>query len=401
MINDHIHFGGGGDAVFRLEKKAYEDAGYEVFTFSQSSVAPGNISTRDYVCITSGSRFLSKIGKFLGVPSVYASLRKVLTEVKPHFIRVHLVSNYPVDIYSALHGYEFSQTLHGPNLFCATSWGNLKKDSSACDLGIGIKCWSNGCVSLPTMALYKQLSLRIAPSLKKNVLFFHCPSKQIEEKALLHGYHPTIHIPLGVDYEFINALPATHDGTPTLLYVGALAEVKGVQYLPEILGLVKKKIPNIKLVICGRGNLEDFLRKEFLKRKLLKNVEFKGFVEHEKMAELYRQASVFICPSIYSEQFGLVGAEALACGVPCVGSNVGGIPEWLHDEQWGFLVPPRNVEMLAQKVMILMKNKSLRIEFGQKGREFILENHHPRAYQQRWLEIAKKQISLSNQGDIT
>ena len=46
MINDHIHFGGGGDAVFRLERSCYEDTGFEVFTFSQAEEKPAKTSSR-------------------------------------------------------------------------------------------------------------------------------------------------------------------------------------------------------------------------------------------------------------------------------------------------------------------------------------------------------------------
>lgn len=390
MINDHIHFGGGGDAVFRLERRAYEEAGHKVFTFSQAIETPDDASDHDFICIVGKGQLVAKAGKFLGAPYIYQSLKRLLDRIQPDLIRVHLVSNYPAAIYPALMGYPVIQTLHGPNLFCATSWGNLRRDGSACELGIGVKCWRRGCVSLSTALLYTSLDIRIRPWVKKTVQLYHCPSRQIQEKAESLGYKPTIHIPLGIDYEFVHAVPATHNGPPVILYVGGLIEAKGVLLLPDALARIKQQVPNVKLILCGRGPMEDLLKLEFAARGLCDHVEFKGFVDHTQIMNIYRGASVFVCPSIYSEQFGLVGPEALACGVPCVGSNIGGIPEWLHDGEWGYLVPPRDSVALADRVTSLLLNRETRLYFGRKGRDFVLTTHDPSVYQNHWLTIVRQ-----------
>lgn len=390
MINDHITFGGGGDAVFRLERQAYEEAGYEVLTFSQAPEASVEATERDTVCHVSKGRLAAKVGKFAGAPNVHRSLKHLLERTRPDLVRVHLVSNYPAAVYSALTGYPVIQTLHGPSMFCATSWGNLRLDGADCELGIGTKCCKRGCVSLWTMLLYTQLDLRVRPRVKRTVQLYHCPSRQIQSKAEALGYGPTIHIPLGIDHSFVRSKPAAHEGPPTILYVGGLLEVKGLLFMPDALARVKERIPNVKLILCGRGPLEERLKREFAERHLTLNVEFKGFVDHSRIVELYRSAHVFVCPSIYSEQFGLVGPEALACGVPCVGSNVGGIPEWLHDGEWGYLVPPRDSSAIAECVTSLLLDREMRLRFGKKGRDYVLATHEPDTYQKRWLEIVRE-----------
>lgn len=390
MINDHVHFGGGGDAVLRLERQAYEKAGYEVFTFSQSAKRDATATDHDFICRESNQRFINKIGKFIAAPHVHESIKRVIKETKPDLIRVHLVSKYPASIYRALEGHNVVQTLHGPNLFCATSWGNLRRDSSDCELGIGLKCWQRGCASLVNTSLYSWLDYRVQPSVKKVVNLFHCPSKQIEHKARSLGYGPTIHIPLGIDRDFMTADATCHEGTPTLIYVGALVKEKGLLTLPDALQLIKAQVPNVKLLLCGRGELHTHLRQKFDERKLSENVEFMGFVPHREMFKHFKNSHVLVLPSIWAEQFGLVGPEALACGVPCVASRVGGIPEWLHDGKWGYLVPPRDPAILAERVVRLLKDKSLRLQFGAAGRAFARRVHCPEAYQQHWLDLAKR-----------
>lgn len=388
IISDHIHFGGGGDAVLRLERQAYEKVGYEVFTFSQSSKVEEFATASDFICRESERRLVNKIGKFIAAPHVYESLKRVLQRTRPDLIRVHLVSKYPASIYHALEGQNVIQTLHGPNLFCATSWGNLKIDSSDCELGIGLKCWRRGCTSFVNASLYSWLDYRTQSQVKKVVKLFHCPSKQIELKAKTLGYGPTVHIPLGIDKEFMSVEAACHEGPPRLLYVGALVQEKGLLTLPDALQLIKQQVKNVKLILCGRGVLESRLRQEFFERDLSENVEFKGFVPHSEVVKYFKNADVFVLPSIWAEQFGLVGPEALACGVPCVASQVGGVPEWLHDGKWGYLVPPRDPVALADPVVRLLKDRMLRLEFGAAGRAFARQIHSSEVYQQSWLELA-------------
>ncbi len=388
MINDHIHFGGGGDAVFRLEREAYERAGHEVYTFSQAQARPEEAGPRDVVYIESEIRAVAKMHKFAGHAGVYRALRRLLAETRPDLVRVHLVSKYALSVYPALRGQKVVQTLHGPSLFCATSWGNLRQGGAACSLGIGLKCWRLGCVGPLQALLYSWLYSRLTPTLKRVVAWYHCPSKNIQRAAESLGFGPTRHIAYGIDRSFIAAEPASHEGPPIILYVGALVEQKGVRLLPEALQAIRAEIPQVKLVLAGRGSCEPWLRREFARRGLQAHVQMFGFVEHTRMVDLYRQAHVFVMPSIWSEQFGLVGPEAMACGVPCVASNVGGIPEWLKDGEYGFLVPPRDPQALAARVVRLLSDRDMRLRFGEAGRAYARATHDPDAYQRRWLQLA-------------
>ena len=195
MINDHLHFGGGGDAVFRLERAAYEKAGFDVFTFSLSSGVVTEPTPNDYVCQTRSSRIVNKFGKFIGAPHVRSELLKLLNKINPDFVRAHLVSRMPLSIYSALSGWRTVQTLHGPNLFCATSWGVVKANGAECPLGIGGKCWRKGCISLPNMLLYSQMDKRLQPLLRSSIENYHCPSRFIQKKLTgwVYKIHSTCH----------------------------------------------------------------------------------------------------------------------------------------------------------------------------------------------------------------
>lgn len=383
LINDHIHLSGGGDVVLNSEREYLKQCGYEVFVYSWSTKCTSDDSNV-ILCKESKSKILRHLTKFCGSWSKRIHFRKTLRLIKPDVIHIHLVSKYPLSIYPELRGYKVVQTLHGPNLFCATSWGCMKSNSGACSMGIGYKCYKNRCISLHEMLAYGLLNYRLVPYLKKYVNYWHCPSRNIQNTAVGLGYSNTVFIPLGVDKEYHDCI---HSGCnkkeKNILFVGAVAEVKGLVYLYDAFRIVQQKEPAARLIIAGSGNLYNYLEKKIKSDNNEKSVELLGKVPHDKVIELYKSASVFVMPSIWQEQFGLVGPEALAMGLPVVGSDIGGIPEWLHHGEWGYLVPPRDANGLALRILDLLNNPERAHEFGQKGRNFVLEEYNYANYVER------------------
>jgi len=400
MVNDNFHFGGGGDTAFRLEKKILEDAGYEVctytFTYSHKHMIEDNKGINDYVYRESSSHFIRKVCKFTFNPFVYYSLKKCVKEIKPDFVHLHLISKYPASVYAALIGYPAAQTLHGPNHFCATAWGCLKKDSSPCELGVGLKCYRRKCVPFIQAVLHWWLYVVDKKLAKKCVKLFTGPTRQICEVSQNMGFVPVEYLPLCIDHEFVVSNGNDIDGPPTVVFVGWIAEYKGVEYLLDAFRLVKKELAEAKLIFAGRGPLLPKLKEKSREYEIQDSVEFLGFVEHDKIRQVYRRGHVFAMPSIWSEQFGLVGPEAIMCGLPCVGTDIGGIPEWLKDEHCGFLVPPRDVQALAEKLLLLLNNKQLRQDYAQKGKKYILEKYGAEKFRDNILNLAERMIDNRN-----
>jgi glycosyltransferase involved in cell wall biosynthesis len=155
---------------------------------------------------------------------------------------------------------------------------------------------------------------------------------------------------------------------------------------------IVSNIPDVLLKIAGRGHLSDWVNEFIIEHNLQNNIDVLGFVPHDSIRQLYIDADVFVMPSIWQEQFGLVGAEALACETPCVASNVGGISEWLQHGQSGFLVPPLSVNDLTEATLTLLSSDELRKKFGMYGREFILNHYSPEKYKLSILEMINKVI---------
>jgi len=159
----------------------------------------------------------------------------------------------------------------------------------------------------------------------------------------------------------------------TVLFVGRLIDKKGTRVLCE----VAKEIPDMNFVFVGTGPDEDYLKEQEKKNR---NIKFVGFVRNDLLYKYYNSSDVFCIPSQYEEGFGRVVMEAVACGLPVVGSNKGGIPEAL-DSSVSILIEP-TVENLKREIEELYRNKD---------RYFKLKNNC-RSYAER--NFSEKNIEL-------
>lgn len=98
-------------------------------------------------------------------------------------------------------------------------------------------------------------------------------------------------------------------------------------------------------------------------------VRFLGHLSREALMGAYHRADVLVVPSLCEEPFGLPVAEGMACGLPCVGSNAGGIPELIEHEVTGLLIERGNAAGLADALHRLALDPALRERFGRLGRE--------------------------------
>lgn len=151
----------------------------------------------------------------------------------------------------------------------------------------------------------------------------------------------------------------------TVLFVGRLLEKKGVKILAEVARL----LPEINFLFIGVGPKEEFLRQ---KTKKLTNVKFLGGVQNDHLNKYYNSADVFCIPSQYEEGYGRVVMEAVACGIPVVGSNKGGIPEAL-DKSVSILVEP-TVGNLKREIYRLYTDKNLYVTLSANCRKYAQDN---------------------------
>ncbi|MCA1818494.1 MAG: glycosyltransferase family 4 protein [Halobacteriales archaeon] len=188
-----------------------------------------------------------------------------------------------------------------------------------------------------------------------------------------HGARTTI-VPPGVDAAQFSPGPGG-DGR-TVLFVGPLSSSyrwKGVDVLWQAFAEVRRRVPGARLRIVGAGDRAA----EFLGLAAKADgIEILGRVPDERMPDLYREAAVTVLPSLTdAESFGMVLAEANACGRPVVASDVGGIPDFVRDGDNGYLARPGDAAHLADRIVAVLEAPDAAAEMGRRGRARVVAEH--------------------------
>ncbi|MHA1299984.1 MAG: glycosyltransferase family 4 protein [Candidatus Helarchaeota archaeon] len=179
----------------------------------------------------------------------------------------------------------------------------------------------------------------------------------------------------------------------TIFYSGRLERAKGIHVLIFAIRKILKKINNIELKIAGEGPYEKQLRHTCRKLGLEKNVDFLGKVAFKKMGKLYQSVNIVCIPSVWPEPLSRVTFEAMSLGKPVISSNVGGQAEAIEDGKTGLLVPPNNVNELADAILKLVNNEELRRNLGLEGKKIVKNKFNLDISVNKHIELYKKVIS--------
>lgn len=151
------------------------------------------------------------------------------------------------------------------------------------------------------------------------------------------------------------------DGNITITTVGRLTYQKNHKMLIEAFHLAKKKIKSMRLLIVGEGELRDELEKQVESKKLNNSIYFLG--ERNDIPEILNNTDIFVLSSDF-EGLPLSLLEAMASGLPIIATRVGGVPDIITHSRNGLLVEKNDVEGLAEAIVNLTNNKSLRVKIG-------------------------------------
>jgi D-inositol-3-phosphate glycosyltransferase len=208
-------------------------------------------------------------------------------------------------------------------------------------------------------------------------------------------------IPCGVDLDLFQpanpraararlGLRAQH----VLLFVGRLAPIKGLETLLRALAAAKANGlggSDVRLVVVGGDKDERWdgersaLRELAVALGVARWVDFRGPQPQAALPDYYAAADLCVMPSLY-ESFGMVALEAMACGVPVIGSRVGGLAETVQDDVTGVLVPEGDTAALAAAIAGLLPDRERRRRLGAEAVE--------RAKRFGWPCIARAVIEL-------
>ncbi len=201
-----------------------------------------------------------------------------------------------------------------------------------------------------------------------------------ERSPYLKGFgQKTAIVPPGVDLATFN--PDVYSGFlrdtyglegSIILFVGQLSKTHRFKGLSILIRALRQLDPSTTLVVVGGGNWFSHYKADAENAGVADRVVFAGIISEEGLPLYYRGADLTVLPTYTdAEGFGMVLAEANACGRPVVGTNVGGIPSVIQDQHNGLLVEPGDLHGLVQAIRVVLSDGKIAETLGHNGFEKI------------------------------
>ncbi len=348
------------------------EAGHEVHAFS--TVGEKNVPSADAESFV--ARNGSTVSRVWNLEAK-AAFERLLDRVRPdvvhlHHINYYLSSSILLPIRQRL--IPCVQTLHDYALVCPS--GKMYTEGSPCERCKGGKYQNTivhhclGATFLPNaLAAFEMGMTKAAQSYEKTARLFLCPSRFLKEKMEDWGEPPgkLRHLPKPVK---LPEKAASRNGG-YVLYAGSLLKEKGLDVFIEAAAMV----PELPVKIVGRGPEGERLR-ELVKTKGANHIEFLGLLTPVAWEAVRDRAEAVVLPSRRYENAPSAILEAMAAGIPCLASRIGGIPELIEDNVNGFLATAGDTQ---DWLRILRRFRALpedaRHDMGIRSRLLIQKNH--------------------------
>jgi glycosyltransferase involved in cell wall biosynthesis len=342
IIHNSYQQPGGEDAVVAREAALLEGNGHRVSIYRRSNHEIDDLSF---------SQRLGLIRRIVSADDSKLAVRLILRNFKPHLVHVHnTFAMVSPSVYEACKEEDVPvvQTLHNYRLLCPAA--TFYRDTRPCE-----ECVTHSLLRSVRHACYRDsraMSGALALMLKTH-RSRQTWNRQIDAYIAISGFVKDKFVQAGfpagkiyVKPNFVDPDPGerSHSGTYAL-FVGRLSPEKGLLTLLEAWGRLPFAVP---LVIAGEGPMRPHLEAE-IARKGLPGIHFAGRLKREQVCDAMKKAAFLVVPSVWYEPFGLVVAEAFACGTPVLGAFVGSIKEMLDDQVTGLHFLPGDPDTLAKK----------------------------------------------------
>jgi len=286
----------------------------------------------------------------LKLASIYR-IKALIKKLDPDILHAHYVTNY--GFFSALSNF---------SPLVMTAWGS-------------------DVLVVPEARLTSMIKKYIATVTLKKADLITCDAKHMKEAIKRLGVSPekikliyfgvdVRKFSLGQKSEKLRIKLGIQD-SPAVISLRNLEPIYDVETLIKSAPLVLEEIPESKFVIAGKGSEEENLRKLAKSLAVENNVKFVGFIQNYELPQHLNTVDVCVSTSLSDAGIAASTAEAMACGLPVIITNVADNRKWVEDGVNGFLVPIKDPKSLAEKIIYLLRNEDVRKRFGKINREII------------------------------
>jgi glycosyltransferase involved in cell wall biosynthesis len=359
LITDHHHPLGGAERHFFDLKKRLQQHHIEVLSVGFATLAENGC---DYIVL---KKSRSKLRKFLWQHlfhfGVYNRLRKIIKRYQPDVIHLHNVKESSFSVLKAIQPYPVVQTIHDYSVVCPTGW-NLHQDLKPCETGMRRQCfWKHHTkFNYFTYVAVAFSHYRLKYQLQKSVNAFISPSPLLTHYLLLNRFKNVETIPpfISQSSQSLELMKPYH-----FLYVGQLAQHKGVNQLLDEFAIAASAQTNLQLTLVGEGPELNSLKVKIETLKLNENVHLVGW--QNELSHFYAQCQAVIFPSMGLESFGLVITEAMCASRPVIATHRGHSPTLITDQVTGLLYDPLIPGELAKCILRLARQPAFSKKLGE------------------------------------
>lgn len=191
-------------------------------------------------------------------------------------------------------------------------------------------------------------------------------------------------------------LQQSKKSNPTIISVGRLVHRKGQDRLVEALALIKEEVPDVQLLFVGEGPHRKELDRLIRRNNLQGSVKFLGRISYQNLPKYLSMGDIFAMPSrsrffgLEVEGLGIVYLEASSCALPVIGGSSGGAPDAVIHGETGFVVDGEDVKEIAARCIELLRDETLRIRMGQRGREWVESEWQWKIWSDKFNELLRK-----------
>lgn len=320
----------------------------------------------------------------------------VLKKHSPDVCHIHSLQNSYIIEY-LIKKLPCVRSIHDPRLYCFTYW-RLLPDKSICPYPLGPECLKQGCISsgiIPQNNFDRNIkwALRSFKVHKKMRVLIGESRAQIE-CMLENGFPPeqVAWLP--------NFTPIRHEAEvkqflqehfkpeeKIVLFVGRASYEKGIQVLVDACNYLKSKC---KVIIITAGPLLEDIKTQASACNGL--IEVIPGLSYEETRKYYARSSVVVVPSVWIESFCLIGLEAYANMKPVIASRIGGIKDWLKEDETGWFFEPGNAKELSEKIDQALEDPLHLQQMGKAAYERVCNYYDGERYVSRLTEIYQKGI---------
>lgn len=361
IINDNGIEVGGAETYLKNLKAHLLKQGHDVRVLTSKSDSQME-SFGDYFFTGVNQESPFRIVPYIFNLSAYFRLKNVLKEFRPDVVHLHFIFYHTSpSVMLLLKKIPVVMTTHAHELLAPVGL----RYSENCNhpfIGYCMKCTG-------FLKYYPERFKRFFFNKVATIDLFIAPSNYYKSLYSQAGYKPITTLHNGIQMK--SESPPLNSNKHNLLYVGRLAEEKGVEYIIRALPLILKKFPDTNVIVVGDGPDMERLNKMSEKLLVSSHTTFTGKVKNDHVEKYYQQSTIVVVPSTYPDNLPTVCIEAMNCGRPIIAARIGGIPELVEDGRNGYLFEPKNSTQLAEKVIALFSDKEKLTQFGKKSRQMI------------------------------